>query len=198
MVSRSNSITLVMTTNRTLFAHFNPITFLWTNTFDGDWEAATNWTPNLAPGSNDSVVIESQVTVTLDRAATCADVTLGGQFNSPVLTGTATLTVNGAFSWTLGTLSGTGRTILGPAATLNMGNAGSLNLNSRTLENRGIILWTGAGALNVGFGAAITNAPGALIEVQKPSLMSSGGGMPERCASLPPPRVSLTPSTTPG
>jgi hypothetical protein len=180
ILTRSNSITLVMTTNKTVFAHFNPITFLWTNTLDGDWDAAANWTPNLTPGSNDSVVIERGVTVTLNSTASCTDVIFGGNNSNPTLSGAGTLTINRRCDWLDGAMSGTGKTIVGPAATLNIANSGSLTLNSRTVENRGEVLWTGTGALNVGFAAVITNAPGALFEVQNPNAINFGGGSPSR------------------
>src|SRR6185295_10343532 len=77
IVTRSNTVTLVMTNNKTLFAHFGPINFVWTNVAGGDWNVATNWTPNLAPGSNDSVAILISANVTLNTPADCAEVTLG-------------------------------------------------------------------------------------------------------------------------
>ena len=40
VVTRSNSITVTMTTNLTLFAHFLPFTFTWTNTVGGQLECA--------------------------------------------------------------------------------------------------------------------------------------------------------------
>jgi hypothetical protein len=46
-----------MTTNKYLYAHFTPITFQWTNSASGDWYTVSNWTPNLAPGSNDSIIL---------------------------------------------------------------------------------------------------------------------------------------------
>ena len=56
VTTRSNFISLLMTTNKYLYAHFTPITFLWTNSASGDWFTASNWTPNLVPSSNDSVL----------------------------------------------------------------------------------------------------------------------------------------------
>ena len=61
VVTRSNSITLTISTNKFLYAHFTPITFKWTNSTSGDWYTATNWTPNLAPGPNDSIIMVTAV-----------------------------------------------------------------------------------------------------------------------------------------
>jgi hypothetical protein len=116
VVTRSNSVTLVMTNNKTVYARFTPIVFTWTNLAGGDWNVATNWTPNFVPGSNDSVVIDGEIfntsfpgTITLDTPAVCATVILGSsnpQIASPTLTGSGTLTVRESLAWRGGTMSG--------------------------------------------------------------------------------------------
>ncbi len=164
ILTRSNPVTLVMTNNLTVYARFTPINFFWTNLAGGDWDSATNWTPHLAPGSNDSVVIPLVATVTLNTAADCADVTLGNGVSGPALTGSGTLTVRGNFSWTAGNMSGSGRTVIEPSATLNV--SGGVTLNTRTLENGGTGLWSGNGSLNMSTSAVITNGAGALFHIQ--------------------------------
>jgi hypothetical protein len=166
ILTRSNPVTLVMTNNKTVDARFSTIGFVWTNQASGDWNVATNWRPNLAPGSNDTVVINSSVTVTLNTPADCLDLTLGG-VGAPTLTGSGTLTIRGNFFWTAGTMSGTGRTILETGARLMDSSLStvSLPLINRTLENGGTVLWTGSGIIEMTT-AAITNRAGALFHVQ--------------------------------
>lgn len=164
IVTRSNPITLTMTNNKTVKAFFFPINFVWTNFADGDWNTAANWMPSLVPGSNDNVTINRSATVTLNTPADCNDVTLGA--NSPTLTGSGNLTVRGNLSWLAGTMSGSGRTILEPGATMTIASLGQVNLNARILENGGTALWTGAGNIVWFGGAVITNRPGALFQVQ--------------------------------
>jgi hypothetical protein len=160
ILTRSNPVTLVMTNNKTVIARFTPIVFTWTNPASGDWDVATNWTPNLAPGSNDTVIIPNG-TVTLNSPANCADVTL----DAGALTGSGTLIVWGNFVWNSGTMSGSGRTIVETNSTLQI-NSEFASLNTRTLENAGTTKFTGPGSLTVTGGAAVTNRPGALLHVQ--------------------------------
>ncbi len=171
VASRENPITLVMTNDKTVYARFTPVVFLWTNATSGNWETATNWTPNLIPGVNDSVIINSNVTVTLNTSAECADVTLGSV--PTILTGSGTLTVRGNLFWS-GTMTGSGRTILETNALLNLQN--TVTLNARTLENRGTILWSGSGFLGVIGGAVVTNAPGGRFrdEYALPAMLGGG------------------------
>jgi hypothetical protein len=165
IVTRSNPVTLVMTNNKTVDARFTPIGFTWTNLASGDWNGATNWRPSLAPGSNDTVVINSSVTVTLNTPADCLDVTLGAA-GAPTLTGSGTLTVRGDFSWTAGTMSGSGRTVLEAGAKLTLDNPSALSLTGRTLENGGTLLSRGNGVIELNSGVVISNRPGGLFEIQ--------------------------------
>jgi len=158
IITRSNSVTLMMTNNKTLYARFAPIAFYWSSPTNGDWETATNWTPGLVPGSNDTVRIENGVTVALNTSADLAAFILSGV--SPTLTGSGTLTVRESLDWSAGTMSGSGRTIVETNAILNI--PGGFTLNTRTLENGGTAFWTGAGPSFV-TGAVITNRPGALF-----------------------------------
>jgi hypothetical protein len=180
IVTRSNPVTLVMTNNKTVYARFTPIVLNWTNQFSGNWETAANWTPNLAPNSNDTAVILNSVTVTLNTPAYCTDFTLGSAATSPTLTGTGTLTVRGAFVWVRGAMDGSGRTIVEPGATLSVENpiATVLSLGGRTLENGGTMFWTGAGAITMSAGAVITNRSGALFHAQNAASILTPGGSP--------------------
>lgn len=172
VVTRDNPVTLVMTNDKTVYARFTPIGFVWTNVANGNWETASNWSPNLVPGVNDSVLFNSNVTVTLNTFADCSDVTLGSVFAT--LTGSGTLAVRRNLFWTAGTMSGSGRTILESNAIVNIQNA--VTLHTRTLENHGTILWSGS-LLPVLGGAVITNAPGGSFQAESPLEAFLGGGI---------------------
>ncbi len=151
----------------------------WTNSASGDWNVASNWSPNLVPGTNDTVFINKTVTVTLNTPVNCYSLTMGAS-GSPTLIGAGNLTlfvfnltggtltgsqvasVLHQMDWNGGTMSGSGRTIIAPGATLNI--PVTVTLNTRTLENAGTILWTGG---NVAMsGGVITNRAGAIFEAQ--------------------------------
>src|SRR4051794_34690725 len=98
-------------------------TSVWTNTSGGSWEAPANWTPNLAPGAGDDVVITNNgnYTVNLNASTAVASLTPGGTANGQalsinggavvltvnlaamnsraILTGSGTLAVNSLFTW---------------------------------------------------------------------------------------------------
>jgi hypothetical protein len=166
IVTRSNPVTLVMTNDKTVYARFTPIIFTWTSPASGDWETAANWTPRLAPNSNDTaVIVNNNVTVTLNTSAVCADVTLGSAASNPTLTGSGTLTVRGKLAWASGTMSGSGRTVLEPGASFTLDSASQLFLDTRTLELGGQASWTTPAPLALK-NAVITNRPGALLDIQ--------------------------------
>ncbi|HYG22076.1 MAG TPA: hypothetical protein VEH04_04775 [Verrucomicrobiae bacterium] len=168
ILTRSNPVTLVMTNNKTVIARFTPIVLTWTNLAGGDWNVAVNWSPNLTPGSNDTVIIPAG-SATLNTSADCADVIL----SSGSLAGSGTLTVSGTFAWLGGGMNGTGRTVIKPGAILEIAS-GSASLNARVLENAGTVRITGAGVFSVVGGAVITNRAGALFEIQNAVSIGSG------------------------
>ena len=164
--SHSSTITLTVTTNLTVFAHFTPINTTWTNTLTGDWNAATNWDPNLVPGTNDNVRILNAATVVLAATNECFNFTLGtANSGGPTLTGGGTLTVHGTGLWNAGLMTGGGRTVIDAGASLNLAGAANLFLSGRILENAGTIFWSGAGSINA-VGSVITNRAGALFDAQ--------------------------------
>jgi hypothetical protein len=190
IVTRTNPVTLVMTNNKTVSARFTPVVFTWTNFAGGDWNSATNWTPNLVPGSHDNVVISGLAlqgpgtfSVTLDMPADCASVTLDtGLSRTPNLTGSGTLTVHEHLLWRGGTMSGTGKTVIasGATLTLDMGETlpgNGLALNTRTLELGGNTFWTTGGNLLLNDGV-ITNRPGAVFHVMAAGSINRAGGAP--------------------
>ncbi len=95
---------------------------------------------------------------------------------SGTLNGSGMVTVANALNWTVGTMSGSGRTIIPPDAVLNLNN----NLNStlgRTLEIGGTLNWTGSALLSLN-NAVITNRPGGLVHFQNAQPLNFGGGSP--------------------
>jgi hypothetical protein len=177
--THSNTISVVMNTNRFLSAYFSPFTFQWTNTANGDWNVASNWNPNLPPGPNDSAILSVGAIVTLNQDLDLANLTFGAPGNSPTLTATGTLTIHGTCSWTLGTMSGSGRTVIAPGATLNLISSQPVGLVGRTLENQGTVFWSGTGSLGA-TDAVITNAPAASFLIQNPVSLFYSGGAPGR------------------
>ncbi len=75
------------------------------------------------------------------------------------LTGAGTLNVAGAFSWTAGTMAGTGTTALGSASTgtVNPGNSNQVVLEGRTLANHGTLTWS-TGSISMRESAEIDNS----------------------------------------
>ncbi len=96
------------------------------------------------------------------------------------LGGTNTLTVSNKLNWISGWMSGSGRTVIAPAATLNLTNAADVTLYGRTLENAGTVVWVGSGNVYGAQGAVMTNCENAVWEVRNDSALrwSSSGNMP--------------------
>jgi hypothetical protein len=176
VLSQTNTVTVVMTTNRTVFAHFTAVNFVWTNLVGGDWNVATNWSPNLIPASNDNAFIVTSVIVTVNTATDCGGLMFGSSSAEPTLTGSATLTLHGGSFWTNGTVSGTGLTVVALGGVLTLASTGTLTLTTRALENEGTILWAGSGLLALESGMVITNGPGALFDVQNAGVAGYQGG----------------------
>jgi len=173
-VTRSNSITVTMTNNLSLFARFLPFTLIWTNTASGDWNVAANWSPNLSPGSNESVVIATYATVTENSNVDLVDFALGNGISAPQLTGSGRVTISGTGNWYTGTMSGNGTTVVKPAASLAMANSSTLFLaNNRTLENAGSVVWVGG---NFSLSGVLTNDPGGQIQFLNSASVNYGGG----------------------
>ena len=176
----SNPITLTMNTNKTVLARLGiSYNLIWTNPAGGDWNAASNWSPNVAPLQNDNVFITNSATVTLNTSAACANFTLGNQFSFPTLGGSGTLTIQGNGCWANGTMNGGGSTVISPGAILNIPGSDTVYLSSRTLENGGTILWTGPANI---FAAdtVITNRAGALFDAQNAAFIYLVSGAPSR------------------
>ena len=104
--------------------------------------------------------------VALNAPAACDNFTFGSPGTSPTLTGSGALTIQGAGYWASGTMTGGGRTIIPPGVTLNIPESETVYLSSRTLENGGTILWSGAANIFAADISVITNRAGALFDAQ--------------------------------
>jgi hypothetical protein len=173
IVSRSNAVNLVMNGSKTVFAHFQPFLITWITNASGNWTNPANWNPALVPTGFDDVALPNNVTVTVNEAAACHNLTL----TAGTLTGSSNLTVYGDFVWTSGTMDGSGRTIIAPGATLTINSPSFTLALNRPLENGGTVVWAGAPGINVN-NVVITNCPGALFHVQNAATLGSGGGTP--------------------
>ncbi|HYG24655.1 MAG TPA: hypothetical protein VEH04_17915 [Verrucomicrobiae bacterium] len=167
-------ISLKMDSNKTIFALLGSYNVAWTNNTGGNWNVASHWSPNVVPGSNDTVSIPRGVVVTLNSDAAVSSLVMGGA-GSPTLAGAGTLLLHRNSSWSSGTMSGAGRTIVAPGATLTVANGSAVGL-SRTLEIGGTLLWTGAN-INMN-NAVITNRPGGLVEARGSGGLAYNGGTP--------------------
>ncbi len=169
VVSTNNTLVLTMTRDRSLRANFSYYTLVFTNTTSGaDWHSALNWSPNLVPAMGDTAVLTlNGVSCVANSAAECGSLILGGPGLTVSMGGSGTLTVHSNGLWTSGNMTGAGRTIINSNATFTINNASTVFLDTRTLENAGTIVWTGADAFNFQCGGAvITNRAGALFEVR--------------------------------
>lgn len=100
-------------------------------------------------------------TVNFNSASAVPVVNLSGG----TLAGSGVLNVLNEMNWSGGNMGGSGRVVIAPAATLNFVSGITVTITSRTLENAGTVIWTGAGNLT-GNAAVITNRPGALFELR--------------------------------
>ncbi|MEO7678330.1 MAG: hypothetical protein ABIV39_16355, partial [Verrucomicrobiota bacterium] len=169
VVSTNNTLVLTMTRDRSLRANFSYYTLVFTNTTSGaDWHTALNWSPNLVPAMGDTAVLTlNGISCVAISPAECGTLILGGPGLTVSMGGSGTLTVHSNGLWASGNMTGAGRTIINSNATFTINNASTVFLDTRTLENAGTILWTGADNFNIqASGAVITNRPGALFEVR--------------------------------
>ncbi len=177
---------------------------VWTNTTGGNWNAATNWSPNQVPGATDDAFITNSgtYTVTLNLASSVGTLTLGGSSGTQTLTnnsvtltlngsssvgsngllglgggtlnGAGSLNVNGTFLWSGGTISSAG--------VITIGSGGNLTLNGTTKVLNGVILvntatatWS-AGTIETGNGSVVSNAPSGTFNITFAASTVSIGG----------------------
>ncbi len=146
-------------------------TISWTNTSGGSWNSPANWSPNIVPGSFDSVQIiaAGTYTVTVDTSVAISSLLLGGvsgsqtltNYAQPIaLTGSSLVASNGVLGLGGSTLSGGPLTVQGvfnwAGATVslpvNITAGGVLNFSGTggaiegPLTNGGLVNWSGVSA----------------------------------------------------
>jgi hypothetical protein len=171
---------------------------VWTNTAGGNWNTASNWSPNQVPVSGDDVLITNAgiYTVTNTLSATLANLTLGGTngiqtltISSLTLTSLGLVNSNGILNWNSGTINGS----------LTVAQGGILNITNNTtyqifgaLTNDGTVNWSAgsiygygppsyngiiynAGLWNAQFDGSLTLAGGTPVFINAGIFRKSGG-----------------------
>jgi hypothetical protein len=126
----------------------------------------TTFSGTLTPGA---LVLSNSGTATVNVAAQMSNLSIN---NSSILNGSGTLTATGASTWTGGTMSGTGRTIIGPSGTLALTGTTNTMTVSRVLENQGTATWS-AGSLQFISGQILNT--GTFVATSGGTLSSFGG-----------------------
>jgi hypothetical protein len=83
----------------------------------------------------------------------------------------------GAMTWSGGTQSGSGRTVIPADVTLTIANPAAVYLRGRTLDNAGTVVWTG-NTIQLSASALITNRAGALFEARNAAAFGYASGAP--------------------
>jgi hypothetical protein len=138
----------------------------WSNPNGGYWSVATNWSPNLVPGSTDiaSIIPTNNIQVTLDANVIVAGLNLNvGTLSSD----SYSLTVNGPFVWSGGTINNNGGgnlTLNGATSLIGVGQD-SMTLYLSRIINSGNLTWSGSGTnLNIS-DSTITNLTNGTITI---------------------------------
>jgi hypothetical protein len=164
---------------------------------DFNWHNPVNWVGDQLPGADDHVVISeefadvtisSSANVTITSLTSAAGLTItAGTFTiateseinngftlggSGVLTGAGTLDVSGLFTWTGGSMTGSGATNAEGGLTIDGSSAKTIH--ERTLNNVGTATWTGTGNLNGGVGSTINNLVTGLFDIRTDAAFGSG------------------------
>ena len=160
-------------------------TFTWANTNGGDWNIATNWSPNQVPASGDDVLITNNGTYTVSNSAsaTLGNLILGGTngiqtliLSSLTLTNAGMVNSNGVLYWNSGAIN----------VSLTVAQGGVLNLTNNTtyyiygsLTNGGTVNWSAGSIYGYGppsYNGLIYNA--GLWNAQFDGSLSLASGTP--------------------
>jgi hypothetical protein len=149
-------------------------------TFTNATTAVVEWTGStytLNPGAqlNGAGIYRQTGVATVNFATDVGlqNLELIGDLFAGAVTGSGTVTISNAMTWYTGTMSGSGRTIIAPGATLTINPTAGPTL-SRPLENGGTVIFTGVHGMSVN-NVVITNRHGALFNVQNATTISSSG-----------------------
>jgi uncharacterized repeat protein (TIGR01451 family) len=138
----------------------------------GNWSETVHWSCGIAPGSDDTAIINAGA-VNLYGDVTVQGLVLSGG----ALEGSSSIIVTEVMTWTGGTMRGTGTTTIGSGAGLSLSGVSAKYLDERTLDNQGAITVTGTGNFQLQNGASVSNA--GSFDLQKDAdIMESGGTAP--------------------
>lgn len=131
------------------------------------------------PASMSSLAIGGAVNMTLGTLSIGPNVSIGSlsMNRNPVLTGAGNLTITSGFSWSGGTISGSGTLALPPGLTwtLPIDPFGSRPVLQRTLNNDGNAIHTNAGGLLVDTGGLFRNRSGGTFDHRSDGSLSGSG-----------------------
>ena len=96
------------------------------------------------------------------------------ELSSGSVSGNGTLSVTGSLSWTGGTMTGAGATVVTSGGTLSITGNFDKSIDQRVLTNAGTATWTGIGGLRLSNGAALNNA-GTFTAQSDASIVWNGG-----------------------
>ena len=143
-----------------------------TGAVNQDFETAGNWDMGV-PGPSDTAILNSG---TCNLAGTIS--VLNFTQNGGSFTGTGTLTVTGAYTWTNGIIAGGGITNVPNSATLSVSSANNKSFQNRTLNLAGNGTWTGTGQLNGDSNAGVFNIQsGGVFDIQTDAAFGNGSGV---------------------
>ena len=97
-------------------------------------------------------------------------------FNDGTLSGSGELTVTTALNWSDGTMSGSGKTIIPSSGVMTLSSTNEKFLSVRTVENSGMVNYTGSGELDMRDAATFTNQAIGLFDMQVDALIEHGFG----------------------
>jgi RHS repeat-associated protein len=164
----------------------------WTGPAEGSWATAANWSKATVPGSTDVACIGAGKTVAVNTSGNEAGVVQGEgalalsggslevsnalesstlhalSLEGGTLTGTATIAVTSSLTWSSGTMSGSGSTVIQPAASANLGAFTTRNLVGRKYINEGTTSF-GQGRIAMAQGAEIVNSGTFIADSQNES-----------------------------
>jgi hypothetical protein len=138
---------------------------------NGDWDVGSNWSTGLVPGAADAVDIDVPG-VTITHVAGTAHSVNSLKLEAGTLTGGDVLTVNGAFTWTGGTLAGPGSLTAAGGGSLS----GNITLDGRTLViPAGTTVTAGLGYPSYAGDGAVINNYGTFDLLGSSQLLNLGG-----------------------
>jgi hypothetical protein len=174
-------------------------TVSWTNLNGGNWNVATNWSPNQVPGSADTALITAAgaYTVTLNTSPTVNSLTLGGSSGQQTLatagntltwTNVGAINSNGVLDLNGGALAGSGLlTVSGQLAW----TGGQINGGCTvTVATNGLLALAGGNGNNYAMFGAITNA--GTVQLVSGYLQLYNSSSPGMLVNLPGGVVDLT------